>query len=107
MNNRTLVLVGNPNSGKTTLFNGLTGSDQRIGNWPGVTVEKKQGSFCLANEQIEVIDLPGAYTLNYEQIDSLDERIAANYITDMQEGVLLNVVDASNLKRHLYLTIQL
>ena len=107
MNNRTLVLVGNPNSGKTTLFNGLTGSDQRIGNWPGVTVEKKQGSFSLANELMEVIDLPGAYTLNYEQIDSLDERIAANYINDMQEGVLLNVVDASNLERHLYLTIQL
>ncbi len=103
----TLALVGDPNCGKTTLFNALTGSEQRIGNWPGVTVEKKEGQFSVDDRRFSVIDLPGTYTLDTEMSDGLDERIALDYINSMKDGLLINVVDASNLERHLYLTVQL
>lgn len=107
MKKLTIALAGNPNSGKTTLFNALTGSNQKVGNWSGVTVEKKTGQLSFENLEIDVVDLPGAYTLDDEQLDGLDERIAAEYITQMQDEIIVNVVDATNLERHLYLTSQL
>ncbi len=103
-----IALIGNPNSGKTTLFNALTGTRQRIGNWPGVTVEKKTGEFRHGTEPVEVVDLPGTYTL--EPVgEAIDEHIARNFITDADSGidVLVNVVDASSLARGLYLTLEL
>lgn len=103
----TLALVGDPNSGKTTLFNALTGCDQRIGNWPGVTVEKKEGFFRCFDKSFQVIDLPGTYTLDPCMSEGLDEQVTLNYLENMDDGVILNVVDASHLERHLYLTTQL
>lgn len=100
----TIALTGNPNSGKTTVFNNLTGTRQRVGNWPGVTVEKKEGNLTFKNYNIKVIDLPGVYSLTAY---SLDEIIARNYIVDEKPGVVVDVVDASNLERNLYLTVQL
>jgi ferrous iron transport protein B len=103
-----IALIGNPNSGKTTLFNALTGTRQRIGNWPGVTVEKKTGHFPHGAEPVEVVDLPGTYTL--EAIgEAVDEHIARSYIIDQGDeiDVLVNVVDASSLARGLYLTLEL
>lgn len=101
-------LAGNPNSGKTTLFNTLTGSKQKVGNWPGVTVERKSGHYTAAKEAIEVVDLPGTYSLvaHCEQ-SSIDERIAADFIFSGQADVIVNVIDAANLERNLYLTLQL
>lgn len=107
MNENNIVLVGNPNSGKTTLFNALTGSSQRVGNWPGVTVEKKEGNLILGDKELNIIDLPGAYTLASGDREGLDERIAINYIKNMTNGTLVNIIDATNLERHLYLTVQL
>lgn len=105
---RTIALVGNPNCGKTTLFNILTGSNQRVGNWPGVTVERKSGRFTFAKNLVEVIDLPGIYSLTFPAKDSaMDERIAAEYILERSADVIINIVDASHLERHLYLTTQL
>lgn len=105
---QNIVLAGNPNSGKTTLYNALTGSEQRVGNWPGVTVEKKQGTTHIGSASYQVIDLPGAYSLDDSQADGLDERIAAKYINDMDaNSLIVNVVDATHLERHLYLTVQL
>lgn len=100
----TLALAGNPNSGKTTVFNNLTGTRQRVGNWPGVTVEKKEGNLSFKTYSLKVIDLPGVYSLTAY---SLDEVIARNYIVDEKPDVVVNVVDASNLERNLYLTVQL
>lgn len=103
-----IALIGNPNSGKTTVFNDLTGTRQRVGNWPGVTVERKTGSFRHGEAVAEVVDLPGTYSL--ETIgEALDEQIARNYILDPPEeiDVLVNVVDASSLARGLYLTLEL
>ncbi|HTM64417.1 MAG TPA: Fe(2+) transporter permease subunit FeoB [Gammaproteobacteria bacterium] len=106
--NRTAALAGNPNCGKTTLFNALTGARQRIGNWPGVTVEKKCGTFYADNMHIETIDLPGIYSLMHAaKTAAIDERIAADFILASKADVLVNIVDASNLERHLYLTMQL
>ncbi|ARG96428.1 Fe(2+) transporter permease subunit FeoB [Legionella micdadei] len=103
-----LLLVGNPNCGKTTLFNALTGSNQRVGNWPGVTVEKKTGSFSLEGQTIQVTDLPGIYSLaSSGQSSSLDEQIAAKAIISLDADLIVNVVDACHLERHLYLTSQL
>ena len=106
MNNLTVAVVGNPNCGKTTLFNALTGSRQRVGNWPGVTVERKTGTFKLADAAITVVDLPGTYSLGPAET-SIDERIALDYAVSGEADLLVNIVDASNLERHLYLTTQL
>ena len=104
----TIGLVGNPNCGKTTLFNALTGSRQRVGNWPGVTVERKTGHFHHGDHHYELVDLPGTYSLHVGADDtSLDEQIAQSFIFSGQADLLLNIVDASNLERNLYLTTQL
>lgn len=102
-----IALVGNPNCGKTTLFNALTGTRQRVGNWPGVTVERKTGLFRHGDAQVEVVDLPGTYTL--EPLgDAIDEQIARDYVTDSATAdIIVNVVDASSLARGLYLTTEL
>src|SRR5476649_1460428 len=104
----TIGLVGNPNCGKTTLFNALTGARQRVGNWPGVTVERKSGFFKEAGNTVEVVDLPGTYSLvMMSDTSSLDEQIACNYILNGSADVMVNILDASNLERSLYLTLQL
>ena len=103
-----LLLVGNPNCGKTTLFNALTGANQRVGNWPGVTVEKKTGSFALDDKTIQLTDIPGIYSLSIPvQGLSQDEHIAVKAIAAMEPDCILNVLDACYLERHLYLTSQL
>jgi len=98
-----LALVGNPNSGKTTLFNGLTGGKQHVGNWPRLTVEKKSG-LLLGNEGVEVVDLPGIYSLN---TSSEDERVARDFMLSNESSFIINVVDSSNLERNLLLTLTL
>lgn len=98
-----IALAGNPNSGKTTLFNALTGSNQFVGNWPGVTVEKKEGRL-KKRDDVVVVDLPGIYSLSPY---SLEEVIARNYLIDEHPDAILNIVDATNLERNLYLTTQL
>ncbi len=101
---KKIVIAGNPNSGKTCLFNVLTGNIQRVGNYPGVTVEFSIGSTKLDGEKVEVVDLPGTYSLTaYSQ----EEVVARNYIIDEKPDLIVNVVDASNLERNLYLTAQL
>ena len=102
----TIALVGNPNSGKTTLFNALTGATQFVGNWPGVTVERKEGKFKLTKgdlESTQLVDLPGIYSLSPY---SMEEVIARDYIMNQKPDVVINIVDASNLERNLYLTTQ-
>ncbi|MFT3849983.1 MAG: Fe(2+) transporter permease subunit FeoB [Propionivibrio sp.] len=106
--NYTIGLVGNPNCGKTTLFNALTGSKQKVGNWPGVTVERKSGEFRQGDMTVEVVDLPGTYSLDVVDRDiSLDERVARDYVQEGEADLVINIVDASNLERNLYLTTQL
>ena len=100
----TIALAGNPNSGKTTVFNNLTGARQHVGNWPGVTVEKREGSCKFKGYNIKVVDLPGVYSLTAY---SLDEVIARDYVVDAKPDVVVDVVDASNLERNLYLVVQL
>lgn len=100
----TIALAGNPNSGKTTVFNNLTGARQHVGNWPGVTVERKEGSYNYQGYNIKVVDLPGVYSLTAY---SPDEVIARNFIVDEKPDVVVDIVDASNLERNLYLTVQL
>lgn len=108
LNRRCIALVGNPNCGKTTLFNALTGAHQRVGNWPGVTVERKSGHYVEGKEIIEVVDLPGVYSITVPVTTSaVDEQIAQSFILQKQADVVINIVDASHLERHLYLTIQL
>ncbi len=103
-----IALVGNPNCGKTTLFNALTGDNQKVGNWPGVTVEKKSGSFVFNQQEILITDLPGIYSLSVSKNNaSLDEKIAAEAIISSPVDVIVNVIDACHLERHLYLTSQL
>ena len=99
-----VALVGNPNSGKTTLFNTLTGSTAHVGNWPGVTVDKKEGIYKHELEEIDIIDLPGIYSLSPY---SPEEVISRNYILDEKPDCIINIVDATNLERNLYLTTQL
>lgn len=99
-----IALVGNPNSGKTTLFNALTGSTQYVGNWPGVTVEKKEGKLRKSKTNINIIDLPGIYSLSPY---TLEEVVARNYITDEKPDAIINIIDATNIERNLYLTTQL
>ncbi|MDL2273392.1 50S ribosome-binding GTPase, partial [Oscillospiraceae bacterium OttesenSCG-928-G22] len=98
------ALAGNPNSGKTTLFNALTGSTAHVGNWPGVTVERKEGRYRKSEKEILVIDLPGIYSLSPY---TPEERIARNYIISERPDVIIDIVDATNLERNLYLTTQL
>ncbi len=108
MKQLTIGLIGNPNSGKTTLFNQLTGSRQRVGNWSGVTVERKTGHFSTQKHQIDLVDLPGTYSLTtISEQTSIDEQIACHYILSSEADMFINVVDASNLERNLYLSLQL
>lgn len=100
----TLALAGNPNCGKSALFNALTGIRQKTGNWPGVTVERKEGRLELDGREIRVIDLPGIYSLD---AGSLDERVTRDYLLSREADLIVNVVDASNLERNLYFTVQL
>ena len=101
---KVVALAGNPNSGKTTVFNQLTGSRQQVGNYPGVTVEKKEGVCRQAGEEIRVVDLPGTYSLTaYSQ----EERVARNFIIEQRPDVVVAVLDASNLERNLYLAVQI
>ncbi|MDR2610322.1 MAG: ferrous iron transport protein B [Clostridiales Family XIII bacterium] len=99
----TIALAGNPNSGKTTLFNALTGANQFVGNWPGVTVEKKEGKL-KGHKDVKIIDLPGIYSLSPY---TLEEVVARNYLIDDRPDVILNIVDGTNLERNLFLTTQL
>ena len=101
---KRFALAGNPNCGKTTLFNSLTGSSAHVGNWPGVTVEKKNGTYKKLEEPISIIDLPGIYSLSPY---TSEEVIARNYIIDEKPDCVINIVDATNLERNLYLTTQL
>ena len=104
MNNQIkIALAGNPNSGKTTLFNALTGSNQFVGNWPGVTVEKKEGRL-RKHEDVVIMDLPGIYSLSPY---TLEEVVARNYLIDQRPDAILNIIDGTNLERNLYLTAQL
>ena len=95
-------LIGNPNCGKTTMFNGLTGSSQYVGNWPGVTVEKKGGKL-KGNKDVEIVDLPGIYSLSPY---TLEEVVTRNFMLDDKPDAVINIVDASNIERNLYLTTQ-
>ena len=104
----TVGVVGNPNCGKTTLFNALTGARQHVGNWPGVTVEKKTGEYVFESKSIELVDLPGTYSLESsdDQV-SLDEKIARDFVASGAADLIINIVDAANIERNLYLTSQL
>ncbi|MGE0194901.1 MAG: Fe(2+) transporter permease subunit FeoB [Methylocystis sp.] len=106
---RTIVvgIVGNPNCGKSTLFNALTGGRQEVGNWPGVTVEKRSGRYRYDGDTYEVIDLPGVYSLGGTIQISEDERVARDFVLSGEASLIINIVDASNLERNLYLTAQL
>ncbi len=99
-----IALAGNPNSGKTTVFNNLTGARQHVGNWPGVTVEKKEGSFFYEGREFDIIDLPGIYSLTSH---SLDEKVARDFLLEEKPDVVVVIIDASNLERNLYLAVQL
>lgn len=107
MNKVNIGVVGNPNCGKTTLLNALTGARQKVGNWPGVTVERKTGTYTQGGVQVHLTDLPGVYSLGVTSIASLDEKIARDYVLGGEADLVVNIVDASNLERNLYLTIQL
>lgn len=98
------ALAGNPNCGKTTLFNAVTGSNQYVGNWPGVTVEKKEGKITHDNMDASIVDLPGIYSLSPY---SMEEIVTRNYIIDEKPDLIINIVDATNLERNLYLSLQL
>ena len=104
----TIALAGNPNSGKTTLFNALTGANQFVGNWPGVTVEKKEGklkkSYAGESSDVKITDLPGIYSLSPY---TLEEVVARNYLINERPDVILNIIDGSNIERNLYLSTQL
>jgi ferrous iron transport protein B len=108
MSQQTIALVGNPNCGKTTLFNALTGARQRVGNWPGVTVERKEGTYRDQGQTVTVVDLPGIYSLDVgESGTGLDEQVARDYLLSGEANLVVNILDASNLERNLYLTTQL
>ena len=99
-----IALAGNPNCGKSTIFNALTGSHQHVGNWPGKTVEKKEGFFKQNNSQIMAVDLPGTYSLTAY---SLEEVITRDYILNEKPDAVISVLDSANLERNLYLTVQI
>ena len=100
----TIALVGNPNSGKTTLFNALTGSSQRIGNWPGVTVDLVEGHRREGDDSFRIVDLPGIYGLSAK---TEDERVARDFLLAGEYDLAVNILDSTNLERNLYLTTQL
>ena len=100
----TVAFVGNPNCGKTTLFNALTGATLKVANWPGVTVERVEGEAKYKDQRIRVIDLPGIYSLTSY---SIEEKVSRKCVMDEKVDVIINVVDASSLERNLYLTLQL
>ncbi len=102
----TIALIGNPNCGKSTLFNALTGAHQRVGNWPGVTVERRTGGFHHGSDAVEVVDLPGTYALESPGA-AIDEQIVQRYVAEERADILVNVIDASSLARGLYLTLEL
>ncbi len=104
MTQTTIAIAGNPNCGKTTVFNALTGSRQRVGNWPGVTVERLEGNYRHAEADIQAVDLPGIYSFSAH---SPDEEVARSHILQAKPDVVVNVIDATNLERNLYLTTQL
>lgn len=104
MDELTIALAGNPNVGKSTIFNALTGSRQHVGNWPGKTVEKKAGTLKLGDQTFTVVDLPGTYSLSAY---SLEEQIARDFIVQERPALVVHVMDATNLERNLYLTAQL
>ncbi len=99
-----VAVIGNPNVGKSTLFNELTGGKQYIGNWPGVTVERKEGTYEFDNYKVKLVDLPGTYALG---AFSVDEKVARDYIISGNPDVVLDIIDATNLERNLYLLIEL
>ncbi|MEG2295293.1 MAG: ferrous iron transporter B, partial [Oscillospiraceae bacterium] len=99
-----IALAGNPNCGKTTLFNVLTGSRQYVGNWAGVTVEKKEGEYTFAGRTFQLVDLPGIYSLSPY---SMEEIVSRNFVLQESPDVVLNIIDGTNLERNLYLTLQL
>ena len=101
---KKFALAGNPNCGKTTLFNLLTGSTAYVGNWPGVTVDKREGTYKKLGEPVKIVDLPGIYSLSPY---TPEEVISRNFILDEKPDCVINVVDATNLERNLYLTTQL
>ena len=98
-----IALAGNPNCGKTTLFNALTGSNQFVGNWPGVTVEKKEGKF-KGNKDVTIMDLPGIYSLSPY---TLEEVVARNYLIGERPDAIINIIDGTNIERNLYLSTQI
>jgi ferrous iron transport protein B len=100
----TVALIGNPNVGKTELFNRLTGMKQQVGNWPGVTVEKKTGKFTHRGDEMEVVDLPGTYSLTAQ---AADELVSRRFIVEERPDVVVNILDATSLERNLYLTLLL
>ena len=103
MDQLTIALAGNPNSGKTTAFNSLTGSHQHVGNYPGITVEKKEGKL-KKHDDVVIMDLPGIYSLSPY---TLEEVVARNYLITERPDAILNIIDGTNLERNLYLTTQL
>lgn len=108
MNNFIVGVIGNPNCGKTTLFNALTGARQHVGNWPGVTVERKTGNYFFQDKSVALVDLPGIYSLEVgDDSVALDEKVARDFIASKQADLLINIVDSSNIERNLYLTTQL
>ena len=99
-----IALAGNPNCGKTTLFNALTGSTAHVGNWPGVTVDKREGTYKKKGVKINVVDLPGIYSLSPY---TPEEIVSRKYILDEKPDLVVNLVDVTNLERNLYLTTQI
>ena len=104
MPNLSVALTGNPNTGKSTIFNELTGARQKVGNWPGVTVDKKVGLVEYQGRKISVVDLPGTYSI-YAR--SQEEQVVSNYFKENKPDIVIDVVDASNMARNLFLTVQL
>ena len=99
----TIALAGNPNSGKTTLFNAITGARQRVGNYPGITVERKEGTVNVEDMKVNIIDLPGCYSLSAY---SEEELVARKVLVDERPDIVVDIVDATRLERHLYLAVQ-